>query len=241
MSTETQSPKPQWGLLATALWSLAIYFVMAVVQGVVIIVYLRVTGSAPDAVGIMEAIEENGTVLALATLAGTTICAPMILGIAALKRGSIADYLALKAPRPATLVLLLVITVVFIILNDLLTLSLGRDVVPPFMKATYASADPLWLLWVAVILCAPLLEELFFRGFLFKGLEPVLTGTGAIIVSAALWAVIHTQYGLYEKTCIFVMGLLLGYARARTGSLVPPLLMHATANLIATIEAAIVV
>jgi len=40
-----------------------------------------------------------------------------------------------------------------------------------------------------------LFEELFFRGFLFRGLSSSFMGpVGAVLVTSALWALIHTQY-----------------------------------------------
>ena len=47
---------------------------------------------------------------------------------------------------------------------------------------------------------------------------------------------IHLQYDAYEKNVIFIMGILLGIARATTQSIYAPIAMHAGANLIATIE-----
>jgi membrane protease YdiL (CAAX protease family) len=96
------------------------------------------------------------------------------------------------------------------------------------------------LIWLALIVAAPLFEETFFRGFLFKGFESSFIGpSGAVLATAGLWAVIHAQYNLYEMTIIFCLGLLLGGARRATGTLSVPLALHAVVNLVATIEAAL--
>jgi membrane protease YdiL (CAAX protease family) len=60
----------------------------------------------------------------------------------------------------------------------------------------------------------------------------------AVAITAALWAIIHQQYDAYDIGVIFVMGLLIGAARVRTGSIYVPIAMHSVASLIATIEAA---
>ena len=52
----------------------------------------------------------------------------------------------------------------------------------------------------------------------------------------SVWAALHVQYDLFDISAIFVGGLLMGYARLRTDSIYPPLMMHALMNLIATIE-----
>jgi membrane protease YdiL (CAAX protease family) len=48
--------------------------------------------------------------------------------------------------------------------------------------------------------------------------------------------VIHFQYDFYERSMIFVSGLLLGWARWRTQSVTTPMLMHALMNAIAMVE-----
>ena len=108
------------------------------------------------------------------------------------------------------------------------------------METAYASADPLWVLWLALVVAAPIFEETFFRGFVFKGFaaSPIGPG-GAIAVTAALWAMMHTQYDAYGIATVFAIGVLLGVARWRTGSLWVPLAMHGVANVIATVEAAL--
>jgi membrane protease YdiL (CAAX protease family) len=124
--------------------------------------------------------------------------------------------------------------------TDVTTSLLGRPIVPSFMSAMYATADPVWMIWVAMLIAAPLFEEMFFRGFLFEGFQSSLLGTvGTVIVTAGLWAVIHVQYDAYGIVTIFSLGLLFGAARAYTGSLLVPLGLHSAANLVATIQAAV--
>ncbi len=93
------------------------------------------------------------------------------------------------------------------------------------------------LLWIALIVAAPVFEEIFFRGFLFRGfLGSRLGSFGTIVVTSLLWTVIHIQYDLYDMASIFVIGLLLGLSRFRSRSLYVPIAMHAVNNLVAAIE-----
>lgn len=127
-----------------------------------------------------------------------------------------------------------------IVLSDSIAVLLGRPIVPPFMSAAYATANPVWMIWVALLIGAPLFEEALFRGFLFKGLEASVIGPiGAVLLTASLWAAIHIQYDLYEIGSIFCLGLLIGAARVITASIVVPLALHSGANLVATVEVAI--
>jgi membrane protease YdiL (CAAX protease family) len=230
-------------MLGTVLWGTGIAIVFVVLQSIVMVAYLNRgrTGLTDEQLrALVEMSQNNGVVLSLATLLTAMLCVPLILGIAKLKRGSrLGDYLAVRAIPLGTLGQWLGITALFIVASDTLTWALGQPVVPEFMKSAYASADPAWLIWLALVVGAPLFEEIFFRGFLFKGLEGSIKPIGAILVTAAVWSAIHIQYDLYGIGTLFVTGLLLGTARSRTNSIVAPLAMHALANVVACTEAAV--
>jgi hypothetical protein len=79
------------------------------------------------------------------------------------------------------------------------------------------------------ILVAPLVEETMFRGFLY----PILArrfGVGAsIIVTGVLFGAMHAQQlwgGWGEIGLLIVVGILLTWVRARTGTVVASYLMH---------------
>lgn len=232
-----------WGVLATVLWGTAIAITFVVLQSIVTVAYLtRGGGTITDEQmrALLEAQQHNGVAISLATLLTTFLCVPLIFGIVKLKRGSqLREYLAIKVVPMKPLRQWLGVTAVFLLVTDLLTLALGKPLVPEFVRAAYASAEPVWLLWLALAIGAPVFEEVFFRGFLFKGLERSIKPTGAIILTAAIWAGIHLQYDLYNMAIIFGLGLLLGAARNRTGSLLAPIAMHALGNAIACTEAAL--
>ena len=59
---------------------------------------------------------------------------------------------------------------------------------------------------------------------------------GAVFTTSVLWTLIHTQYEAYYLSLIFVMGLLFGYIRQKTGSLFIPILLHMAANFVATFQ-----
>jgi hypothetical protein len=92
------------------------------------------------------------------------------------------------------------------------------------------------LLWLAFIVASPLYEEIFFRGFLFKGIEHSRAGpAGAVIITSLAWSLLHIQYDFLIIISIFAGGLLLGLARLKTNSIYVPIVMHALQNLMATI------
>jgi hypothetical protein len=124
-----------------------------------------------------------------------------------------------------------------VIASDLLTTALGRPVVPPFMAEAYATARYPALLFVTLVLAAPLLEELFFRGFLVGALTACGVSTAVVAaIATATFAALHTQYDLFGMTMVFLMGFWLIAARLRFDSIVPCLVMHGLGNAVAFIE-----
>jgi len=184
----------------------------------------------------------NGLILMVATGTTTPVSVGLIWLFAWLRRGlPVKDYLALKRVRGRHLARWLALLLCMGVVSDLTTWLMGRPLVPEVMVTEYRTAVFPPLLWLAVIVGAPLAEELFFRGFVFKGLlHSFLGGTGAVLVTAGAWAVIHLQYDWYGMTNIFAAGLLFGYARLKTNSVYPCLLMHALMNLLATVQVIVV-
>jgi membrane protease YdiL (CAAX protease family) len=56
---------------------------------------------------------------------------------------------------------------------------------------------------------------------------------GAILISSLVWAGIHIQYGALELSIVFAFGLLLGLARAISGSLYLTMTLHSAYNVVA--------
>ena len=234
---------PHWGVLATLAWSVPVAFAFLALQVAALIAVIRLAwfGVPPGRVeDLMAWSASNGSMIAFSSVVTAILCTAMVAGIIKLKKGAkLRDYLALNPVPARTLAKWVGFTVVFIAAGDFLTYSLGRSIVPEFMLDAYATAQPA-LFWAALVVAAPLFEETFFRGFLFRGLEAsVLGATGTVIVTALLWTIIHVQYDVYWLSHVLVAGLLLGAARVATRSLYVPIAMHATLNFVATLETVI--
>ena len=82
--------------------------------------------------------------------------------------------------------------------------------------------------WLAVGLAIPLVEEILFRGLLFGAFEKRWGIKGAMLGSSFLFVCIHLQIvGFFYLFCI---GLVLGWARWKSGSLGLPVFIHALNN-----------
>ncbi|MCL0102298.1 CPBP family intramembrane metalloprotease, partial [Dehalococcoidia bacterium] len=79
-----------------------------------------------------------------------------------------------------------------------------------------------------VIIVAPITEEIFFRGFVFGGLNRNIGFVAATIVSAGLFALLHVHPMVYVP--IFLIGLLLAWVYARSGSLWTSIHLHMAYN-----------
>jgi uncharacterized protein len=95
----------------------------------------------------------------------------------------------------------------------------------------------LWLLVVAFCVAAPVSEELFARGFLYRGWsESFLGPTGAILLSSAVWTSLHLQYDWFFLGEVFSIGLLLGYLRYRFKSTWLTIFVHGLNNFAAVVQ-----
>jgi membrane protease YdiL (CAAX protease family) len=160
-------------------------------------------------------------------------------------RWRFADYLALIWPDGRNLVLGLACIALLLPLADLSSYLAGQPIVPDFVRNLYLTgkeSGTLWLLVLALVVAAPLAEELVFRGFMFRGLAASRVGVpGAILIPSAIWAVMHIQYSAFYLVHIFIIGLLLGWLRWRSGSTTLTLLLHAIINLTSLIQVAFIV
>ena len=89
---------------------------------------------------------------------------------------------------------------------------------------------------------APVAEEFLVRGFLLRGWsQSFLAPTGAVVLSSAAWAAVHTQYNWFYMSEIFALGILLGVLRLRNGSTWLTVILHAANNAVAVAVAAVAV
>ena len=99
-------------------------------------------------------------------------------------------------------------------------------VAPPASPLLAGHWSWLWLGALAV-LAAPLFEEFIFRGLIQGGLRRSLPAWQAIVISAAIFAIVHPPASMLP---VFVLGLCTGWAYERSGSLLAPMLVHAMYN-----------
>jgi len=104
---------------------------------------------------------------------------------------------------------------------------IGQPPEPEAAERAIALLDP-WLVVLAVVILAPIAEEIFFRGVVFNAWLREGGRHWAFGGSSALFAVIHLS--LVSLLPIFLLGLALAWVYQRTGNLLAPIAMHATVN-----------
>ena len=228
-----------WKFWGTALWGLFIFAGMFVGQAAVIAYFVLRQGGSFD---VAEAIRVVG--------GGLTISLSVIMGLPAVlaaawiairpTRTAFADYLALRWTSWSKFLIGVVALAVLVGGWDLLSRALGREVTPGFMGDVLKSAQAdgaLWLLVIAFCIAAPMSEEIFARGFLYRGWsESKLGVAGAIFLSSLAWTSLHLQYDWFFFGEVFCIGLLLGYLRYRSGSTWLTIVVHGINNLAATVQ-----
>lgn len=102
-----------------------------------------------------------------------------------------------------------------------------------FETKIFANKSYLPLLLVVIVLLAPLFEEVLFRGFLFNNLMQANVYPAVVILATSIiWATLHLQYSWPIVLSIVIIGILLGYARWQTRSIITSLAMHSIFNLL---------
>jgi membrane protease YdiL (CAAX protease family) len=94
---------------------------------------------------------------------------------------------------------------------------------------------PTAAVWVGVVVLAPLGEEWLCRGAAWRAATVLAPPRTALLLTAILFAFLHGLGGGYllELPHRFVAGLLFGWLRWRSGSLLPGVVAHALHNLAA--------
>lgn len=87
------------------------------------------------------------------------------------------------------------------------------------------------LIFVALVILAPLAEEILFRGFMFTGLRTRLGFWAATLIVSMLFGLAHGQ--LNVAIDVFLLSILLCAVREKTNSLWPAILLHMIKNSLA--------
>ena len=113
--------------------------------------------------------------------------------------------------------------------NDAVFSPPQQDIVDAFPP----TAGGIVLFTIVAVLMAPLAEEVYFRGFVFKGFAESWGWVRGAAVSGALFSLAHLQLTLFLP--LFALGFGLAWVYQRTGSLWTSIALHAIFNGVAVL------
>ncbi len=243
------SPTP-WGLWPTLLLTVVLIAAASTTEIITAIIYTLhqypITEAGTDVMTHFKKsfaqINPSGDLLSISLTLRSVLGLSLIALFCKLRRGlPLTHYLALRPIATRTVFISILVLLSYMLLTETIYYMAGRDPIGDFMRDTYTSTRNLPFLWFTIILTAPIFEEVLFRGFVYAGLRQSWLGhSGTILVTATCFAIVHLQYAIPEMFVVFGLGLILGIARWRSGSVLLPIALHSMNNLAATLQIALV-
>src|SRR5687768_8909076 len=133
-------------------------------------------------------------------------------------------------------IMVLVSIAVIALQTGIITPLTGMVPIPEFMKNIFrelAGQNGVFA-FLTLVIAAPILEELIFRGIILNGLLKKYSPARSIILSSILFGVVHLNP--WQFIAAFVIGIFSGWIYYKTRKLTLSILIHAVNNLVAFIS-----
>lgn len=159
-------------------------------------------------------------------LAETAVFIILTLVFLVMEWGKVSWAFRLKRAKPKTLLALLVVCVgTFLFLQFYFGLFSYFKWPMITMSESYLKEGwPLWSIFAMICVEPGIVEETAFRGIIQTRLAKILSRRESILIQAALFSAMHLSPAIFVSH--FVMGLLLGWVRLRTGHVYYGMLLH---------------
>jgi len=164
---ELKNSKPRvWGPWATVGFGIVIIVVSIIVQAIIAVIFFLVTllpraedFADLDYTKILQSVD-LGLLISLSIIISAIVCVGLIAILVKVRRGAtFAGYLGLHPIRAGTVFVVLSISVGYIALSFLVNWALNIPQETDVMTEAYATSIWPALFWIAVIIFAPLFEE----------------------------------------------------------------------------------
>ena len=206
---------------------------LAVVFVFSIIYYAAYAGVDTDTAkaGLEQFLTDRSTIISLVS---ELICLGVILVDARIKRVKVKDYTLLAKPAGArNLTMAAIAGFSFAVWSAIVVslLPIPDSVMSKYADAMSTISHVTPLDFVMVCLLGPLVEEMIFRGIIYKHLRICMPEYPAIILQAVIFAVLH-EGSIVWVAYALVGGLLMGYIAMLTGSIRASIATHVAFNLV---------
>jgi membrane protease YdiL (CAAX protease family) len=191
--------------------------------------------------GLQPVLEHSAVLHAIELLTAWGIGLAIIVLAVKLTDVPLRDYLGWIRPRGPDIALALGVIAALYAILVVLFLKAGDPVavVKGYRTAIAGGMSPWWyvLRWWPAIILAPLVEESFFRGFLWYGVKFRFGNGAAFLGTTLLFAAMHYNYwardGIVDPTSVvqyLLMGSIFGGLRWRSGSTIVSMIAHGVSN-----------
>jgi uncharacterized protein len=227
-----RSPRT-WDFMETALVTLIAYGVFTLTSGIALGVLLGMQeGVNSLSPAQLEALATQGRWYGTALIVASPLTVAVLWIAIRMAGRDFAEYLALNWPSRGQLVRALGIMAVLLIAEMVAGYVVDAKDATPTSLLRVNGPGGLLILLVAGCIAGPIMEEFIVRGFMFRGWsESFLGPMGAIVLTAAVWAMTHTQYDWFGRLLIFLTGLALGHFRWRSNSTWLTVMVHSAINI----------
>ncbi|MCA9348939.1 CPBP family intramembrane metalloprotease, partial [Candidatus Saccharibacteria bacterium] len=217
--------------LVTVLTATAIYFVG---QFVAAFVYLALTKNQQ-----VDQLEPwQTTVISLAFGATILACIYLILRRHAKTLAAMAHKLGIRKPTKETFTYALlgfsayfvIFLTISIVLSHFQLVDLEQAQKTGFENVSQHSLDIVYA-FLTLVIIPPFVEEVLFRGFLFRRLKGLVGVVAAALITSVLFGVAHWQWNVAIDT--FVLSMVMIYVLQIHDNLVVTMLMHMLKNILA--------
>jgi len=218
-----------WGFWATLGWTLLAFTAGLLAAGVVVTALVRWDTSLSD----YQFLFRNGNPIGSSVMILSYGVLITVLAFAARRSGgNAAEYLGFVRPRGRYVLFGLLCVAFALLLTFAHAMQFdASQLVHPHGFDRARAANGLLIHFMAVVVIGPVMEEVVFRGFLYRGLSATRIGVaGTIIVTAVVWALMHPGKGLDGMFDTAIHGIAWGWLRWHTGSIWVPIASHVANN-----------
>jgi membrane protease YdiL (CAAX protease family) len=227
----TPPERRPWGVWASLAWYVLIFEIVSRIYD-----FLLVHS------GLKPIIDQNHFFRGLSAFTAWGIQFLVLVLAVRMTRIPLPDYLAWKRPRLGYVALGIVVVLALLALKASLIVAEGAGpaFVREYRQAMAAGASPWWYVlhyWPAFIL-APFVEESFFRGFLWRGVQSRLGNGAAFAITTLVFAGIHFDYwargGVVDPSSVveyLIFSSFYGLLRWGSGSTIVTMMVHCVDNI----------